>query len=333
MSRIRCAVVGCGHIGKRHIDTIRQHPGYELAAVVEPSEDRTADVGVPVFSRLSDLLNTAQKPDLVTIATPNGLHARQAIEALEAGCHALIEKPMAIKSADARAVINAAEKAGRTVQVVMQNRYSPEAQWLKNLVASGRLGRVFLVQVSCLWNRDHRYYAPGSWHGSRDMDGGTLYTQFSHFIDMIYWLFGSFGNIQSRMANLHHPGLPDFEDTCLAQFAFSSGGMGTLQFTTAAWDRNAESSLTIVAEHGTVRLAGQYMNAIELGHIKGYSEGQIEKELGAMRPKLMGHDPHYTVYAHLAAELGSSDVPSRSAEDGLAVVELIERIYAAAKQA
>jgi UDP-N-acetyl-2-amino-2-deoxyglucuronate dehydrogenase len=333
MSRIRCAVVGCGHIGRRHIETIRQHPGFALAALVDPDEGQAANFDVPVFAGLDQLISSELRPDLVTIATPNGLHAAQAVQALEAGCHTLIEKPMAIRSAEARTVVETAARTGRTAHVVMQNRYTAEAQWLKSLVASGRLGRLFLVQVTCLWNRDRRYYTPGSWHGDQELDGGTLFTQFSHFVDMLYWLFGSFGNIQARVANLNHPELQGFEDTGMAQFDFSAGGMGALQFTTAAWDRNAESSLTIVAENGTVRLSGQYMNAIELGHIKGMPERQIAEELEAFRSRSDGRIPHYAVYSHLAAAIHGDTGPTHSAEEGLKVVELIEAIYAAAKQA
>ena len=79
MSRIRCAVVGCGHIGRRHIEVIRNHPDLQLVAVVEPEQDRLADHGVPVYTELGALLSSENKPDLVTIASPNGLHAAQAI--------------------------------------------------------------------------------------------------------------------------------------------------------------------------------------------------------------------------------------------------------------
>ena len=240
---------------------------------------------------------------------------------------------MAIRSADARAVIEAAERAQRQVQVVMQNRFTPEAQWLKALVTSGRLGRLFLVQVSCLWNRDHRYYTPGSWHGDRELDGGILFTQFSHFVDMLYWLFGGFDSIQARIANLNHPDLADFEDTGMAQFEFSAGGMGALQFTTAAWDRNEESSLTIVAENGTVRLSGQYMNSIDLCHIKGLPEVQVAREMEEIRKRSGALIPHAAVYSHLVAEIRSAYRLSPSAGEGLNVIELIEGIYTVARKA
>ncbi|MFN3940373.1 MAG: Gfo/Idh/MocA family protein, partial [Chitinophagales bacterium] len=192
-NKIRFAIIGLGHIGKRHAEMISRQEGAELVALVDikQKEDlQIAQYAVPFFSSIEELLSSGIQTDVINIATPNGLHAQQAIVSLEAGKHVVIEKPIALTKHDAEDVIHKALQVNRYVFAVMQNRYSPPSRWIKEMVTSGRLGKIFMVQVNCYWNRDARYYKPGHWHGTKDLDGGTLFTQFSHFIDIMYWLFG-----------------------------------------------------------------------------------------------------------------------------------------------
>ena len=194
MKPIRFAVVGCGHIGKRHAEMICREDGAELVALcdIRPKSELAIDAyaNVPFFSTLDDLLASDLSFDVVNICTPNGLHAHMAIQSIETGYHVVIEKPMALTTADAEKVVYAGLKYRKQIFCVMQNRYSPPSVWIKDLIESGQLGRVYMVQLNCYWNRDARYYRPGGWHGTADLDGGTLFTQFSHFIDILYWLFG-----------------------------------------------------------------------------------------------------------------------------------------------
>ena len=127
-----------------------------------------------------------------------------------------------------------------------------------------------MVQLNCYWNRDDRYYKPDSWHGKKELDGGTLYTQFSHFIDILYWLFGDIENIQAKVNYLNHNHLTDFEDSGLVSFDFVNGGMGSINYSTSIWNKNLESSMTIIAEKGTVKIGGQYMDKVEVCHVKDY---------------------------------------------------------------
>ncbi|MDZ7846890.1 MAG: Gfo/Idh/MocA family oxidoreductase [Owenweeksia sp.] len=168
----------------------------------------------------------------------------------------------------------------RQVFAVMQNRYSPPSVWIKNLLENGKLGRINMVQVNCYWNRDERYYTGKNWHGHKELDGGTLFTQFSHFVDIMYWLFGDIANIQTRMRDFNHQKLTDFEDSGIISFDFVRGGMGVINFSTSCWDANFESSLTILAEKGTVKIGGQYMNEVEYCHVQDYEM----EELAASNP-------------------------------------------------
>lgn len=322
---IAFAVVGYGRIGKRHASIIRELPGAGLGALVDTAAktDPAADPTIPFFPSLDALLASpvASRLDVIDITTPNGLHAAQACAALEAGLNVVIEKPMALRSAEAGRIIRTAERVGKHVFVVMQNRYSDPARWLKQLIDSGGLGRIFMVQMDCYWNRDQRYYTPKGWHGSRELDGGTLFTQFSHWVDMLYWLFGDITNISARLGDFAHQGLTDFEDSGLVSFDFVGGGMGSLNFSTAVWDKNLESRLTIIAENGSVRIGGQYMERVEYCHCKGV--------IPPIPPTLAGSsDAHHRDLLRNVVDVlrGRAECDIR-ATDGWKVVDIIERIY------
>ena len=332
--KIRFAVVGCGHIGKRHAEMIVRHPEAELVALcdVKPREALGIEAyAVPFYGDLEALLASDVEFDVLNVCTPNGLHASMALRGMETGHHAVIEKPMALSRSDAEKVVRASLKLDKRVFCVMQNRYSPPSVWIKELVESGRLGAVHLVQLNCYWNRDERYYKPGGWHGTPDLDGGTLFTQFSHFIDIMYWLFGDITDIRGAFADFTHAGSTAFEDSGLVGFRFAEGGgMGCLNYSTAVWDRNLESSLTVVAANGSVRIGGQYMNDVEYCHVKDY-------EMPVLAPTNPGNDygaykgsaqNHNYVIANVADVLKGRAAVTTTALEGLKVVDIIERIYA-----
>ena len=137
----------------------------------------------------------------------------------------------------------------------MQNRYSPPSVWIKDLIDRKVLGDIYMVQLNCYWNRDERYYKAGGWKGTKDLDGGTLFTQFSHFIDIMYWLFGDIQNIQGKFADFNHKDYTDFEDSGFVSFDFVNGGIGSLNYSTSVANQNLESSMTIIGEKG-IKLSG-----------------------------------------------------------------------------
>lgn len=327
--KTRFAVVGYGHMGKRHVRVIGEHPDCALTAVIDvhPQEELS---GIPFYKDLDHFLESsdAAETDVVVIATPNGLHAQHALKCLGARKHVLIEKPMALNSADAEAIITKAADVQRQVFVMMQNRFSPVSAWLKEVVDSGVLGKIFLVQVNCFWNRDERYYKKGSWHGTKEMDGGVLFTQFSHFIDLLFWCFGDLTNIQAKLNNFSHGGSIEIEDTGIIQFDFVNGGMGCLSYSTAVWNKNLESSITVVAENGTVKVSGQYMDRIEYCHIKKFPD--LHRETHHLNNKASLTDPeinHQHFIRQMVCSLKNEKLVIPGAEEGMKVVDIVERIY------
>ena len=330
--KIKFAVVGCGHIGKRHARMIADHPEAELVALCDIREQ--SDVGIEdhkarYFQDMATMLKELPEIDVVSVCTPNGLHAEQCITALEQRKHVVCEKPMALSKAKCEAVIYKALQMHRTVFGVMQNRYSPPSQWIKSVVDQGLLGKIHIVQVNCYWNRDERYYKKGSWKGTADLDGGTLFTQFSHFIDTLYWLFGDITDIQGKFADFEHKELTAFEDSGLVNFKFLNGGIGCLNYSTAVWDNNMESSMTIVGSTGSVKIGGQYMDKVEYCHIKDYTM----PELGPTNPAndygtyKGSANNHGFIIDNVVDTLKGRNTMTTNALEGLKVVEIIERIY------
>jgi predicted dehydrogenase len=149
------------------------------------------------------------------------------IISLRAGCHVLCEKPMALNSSDCLVMIQEAEKAGKHLFVVKQNRFNPPVVAVKKLLDEKKLGTIYSIQLNCFWNRDAKYY-DNSWKGTLALDGGTLFTQFSHFIDLLYWMFGDIKQVKTFKKNFAHQNIIEFEDTGVVILEFENGGMGTI---------------------------------------------------------------------------------------------------------
>ena len=337
MEPVKFAVVGCGHIGKRHAEMITRNAEAELVALIDTKDKQVLKIdqySVPFFSTLESFLQSGIHTDVINIATPNGTHAALALQTLNSNKHVVIEKPIALNKADAEKIIFKALHAHKHVFAVMQNRYSPPSVWIKELIESGKLGNVYMVQLNCYWNRDERYYKGDTWHGTKDQDGGTLFTQFSHFIDILYWLFGDIENIQSRLHSFNHRSLTAFEDSGVVTFDLCSGGMGSINFSTSVWDKNMESSITIVAEHGSVKIGGQYMDKVEYCHIKDYTMPELAptnpgNDYGAYKGSAANHN---YIIQNVIDVIRSRSTITTNALEGLKVVDIIERIYAAGKK-
>lgn len=333
--KIRFAVVGCGHIGKRHAEMIRREEGAELIALcdIRPKEELGIESDPVPFARdLEELLGMGLEIDAVNLCVPNGLHAEMAIRAIETGHHVVIEKPMALTTADAERIISTSLHYQKQVFCVMQNRYSPPSVWIKGIVESGILGKIYRVQLDCYWNRDERYYKPGSWHGDTELDGGTLFTQFSHFIDIMYWLFGDIRDIQARFADFNHERLTAFEDSGFVTFDFVNSGIGSLNYSTSVWDKNLESSLLVIAENGSVKIGGQYMNKVDYCHIKGYEMPELPStnpgnDYGPYRGSAQNHNFVIRNVVDVLTGTPGETITTNSRE-GMKVVDIIQRIYA-----
>ena len=329
-------IIGCGHIAKRHVDHIQNHPSGNLIGVfdidAEVSKKFAFNNKVNNYSSLEDLLNESEI-DVVNICTPNGSHSDIAIQALRAGKNVVVEKPMAITSESAREMEQVANESGLKMFVVKQNRYNPPVNRVKQLISENKLGKIFMVSINCFWNRNANYYLQSPWRGTKEMDGGTLFTQFSHFIDIIYYLFGEIQNVDGVVKNVSHQELIEFEDSGSFSFEFVNGGVGNFSFTTAAFKQNMEGSITIFAENATIKIGGKYLNTIDYQVTNDFDITDIPQSspannYGFYEGSMSNHDK--VIHNVIEVLEGRAEVMT-SANEGRKVVEIIEMFYSGAK--
>jgi UDP-N-acetyl-2-amino-2-deoxyglucuronate dehydrogenase len=334
MNKLRIAVVGVGHIGcqhAKHANTLGS-----LVAVCDVKQDRVKSIAeqyhCKAYFSLEELLAGEEHLDLIAICTPNGLHAQHSIKALKAGCNVLCEKPMATTVHDCERMIHTAEETNRRLFIVKQNRFNPPVKAVKKIIDEGKLGKILSVQVNCFWNRNQEYYKSSDWRGTLTMDGGTLFTQYSHFIDLLYWFVGDVEEVRAYTTNYLHKGVVEFEDTGVVSLCFTNGALGTIHFTINSFGKNMEGSITLFAEKGTVKIGGQYLNVLEYQSIADYeitglSPGNPPNVYGKNTGSMSNHDKVYENVIEVLIHGGSI---ATDLLDGLKTVQIIEKIYKAA---
>ena len=231
-------------------------------------------------------------------------------------------------------MIKAAKNSKKNLFIVKQNRFNPPIIALKRVIEEGRLGRIINVQLNCFWNRTNDYYLTSDWKGKVLYDGGTLYTQFSHFIDLVNWLVGDISRVFAITGNLMHQNIVEFEDTGVVALEFANGALGTINYTVNSHKKNMEGSITIFGETGTVKVGGQYLNILEYQSIEGYEISGIPQsrpanEYGFYQGSMSNHDK---VYQNVIDVLNGRTEIATTAEEGKKTVEIIEKIYSAARQ-
>jgi UDP-N-acetyl-2-amino-2-deoxyglucuronate dehydrogenase len=324
------AISGCGKIAGRHAQEIA-HRG-KLVAVCDVVPERADALAqayhATAYYDFDTMLALEKSIDVVSICTPNGLHAGQSIAALQAGHHVLCEKPMCLLTSDGAAMIEAAQAANKKLFVVKSTRYNPAIVALKKLFDNGQIGQVYSFQLNCVWNRPDAYYA-NNWRGSLDLDGGTLFTQFSHYIDVLLWLLGDVADVCGFRTNMAHQKTVEFEDTGAIAIKMQSGAIGSLHYSVNAQLQNHEVALTIVAEKATIKLGGTYLNEllyqqpalIDLGAL---GAGNQANDYGFYKGSMSNHDK---VYENVIAALQGAESQVTDGEGALKTVALIEKIY------
>jgi UDP-N-acetyl-2-amino-2-deoxyglucuronate dehydrogenase len=327
---IKFAIIGCGRIAQRHAEHI-QMVGQLVATCdidIERAKALAQESQARFFASLEDLFAAKLDIDVVAICSPNGLHAKHSIQALKAGNHVLCEKPIGLSVAECGEMIQTAEKMNRRLFAIKQNRFNPPVAAVKQIIDEGKLGRIFNIQLSCFWNRNEAYYA-NSWKGTKDLDGGTLFTQFSHFIDLLYWMNGDVSEAKAFTGNFTHEGIIDFEDTGVVVLKFENGAIGTVNYTVNSYGKNMEGSITIFGEKGTVKIGGQYLNELEYQNIEGYvienlPKGNTANNYGTYFGSMSNHDK---VYENVVDVLLNGASINTNAFEALKTVEIIQKIY------
>jgi len=328
----RVALVGCGRISKNHFEAIDKVEGLELVAVsdVDPERARQAgaDQKVPFFTDYQRML-VESKADVVTIATPSGLHAEQGVAAAQAGKHVVMEKPMAISLTGADALVNACDKAGVRLFVVKQNRLNPSVQLLKRAVDRNRFGRIYMASCTVHWARPQSYYDQAPWRGTWEFDGGAFMNQASHYVDLVQWVMGPVESVIAKTATLARH--IETEDTGIAILKFRSGALGTIQVTMLAYPRNLEGSLTILGEKGSAKIGGTAVNKIEHWEFADKDDDDKLIEAANTNPPNVYGLGHQGYYRNVLSVLRGEAKPDTDGRAGRKSLELILGIYESAK--
>ena len=333
--QLKFGIIGCGRIAHRHAEIIISLGKLQAVCdiIFEKALSFSTQYQAIGYRHLDDLLLNEKDIDVIVICTPNGLHAAQSIQALHSGFHVLVEKPMALNTTDCKAMMAAASKAQKKLWVVKQNRFNPPVVAVKKIIDKGLLGKVFNIQLNCFWNRNESYYQ-SDWKGTKLLDGGILFTQFSHFIDLLYWFFGDVSFNYSIIENFLHKGIIEFEDTGVTILKFSNGMIGTINFTVNSYLKNMEGSLTVFGEKGAVKIGGQYLNEIEYQLIDNYTipnlpKGNAANDYGNYIGSMSNHDLEYRDFYNT---LQSGNIDLNNAFEGMKTVEIIQKIYQSAEQ-
>jgi UDP-N-acetyl-2-amino-2-deoxyglucuronate dehydrogenase len=330
--KFRIALIGCGRISKNHFEAIDQIDGLELVAVCDSDSERAEQAGkqwgVPHYTSYEKMLKES-KADIVTIATPSGLHAEQGIEAASAGKHVVMEKPMAISLTGADSLVHACDKAGVQLFVVKQNRLNPPVQLLKSAVDRNRFGRIYMASCTVHWARPQEYYDQAPWRGTWEFDGGAFMNQASHYVDLIQWLMGPVESVMAKTATLARR--IETEDSGIAILKFRSGALGSIEVTMLAYPRNLEGSITILGEKGSAKIGGTAVNKIELWQFAEYDDDDKKVADADTSPPNVYGLGHHGYYRNVLAVLRGKAKPDTDGRAGRKSLELILGIYESAK--
>lgn len=326
MSKTRFGIVGYGNIGTRHAHHILENPQAELVAVASLQE-KPDGLDCNYYQSLEALLNNEQI-DVLNVCTPNYLHCEHTIAGLNNGANVVCEKPMAMSAEECNQMIAASEANDKKLFVVKQNRHNPPVAAVKKLLQQNVLGNVHLVNINCFWNRNENYYSQSDWRGTKDKDGGCLFTQFSHFVDILYYLFDDVKILSGKTKNFSHPFI-ETEDSGVFLLETANGGLVNFNYSTSSFEKNMEGAITILAENGTVKIGGQYLNTIEYQKIKDHTIPQINisakaNDYGLYQGSMSNHD---LMIQNVIDHLHGRAAMMTNAKEGKDVVSIIERMY------
>jgi predicted dehydrogenase len=333
---LKIGLVGLGNIGKRHLTLLNQISEFQLVAICDvDAQILESFQETSSYTDYVDFLKYCREAeaDIIVIATPHFEHTHQSIEALKMGFHVLVEKPMALTSSDALLMNNVAKEYNRKLWVVKQNRFNAPVAKVNELITSGILGKIFHLQCQVIWNRHAPYYLNSNWRGNLDKEGGALYTHASHFVDLMTWWAGNVVSAKGLMKRFIQP--IETEDLGSSVLEFESGAMGSLTWTTLSNKTNQEGSITILAEKGTIKIGGLYLNQFDYWNVEGMSCPTLE-ELAVDLPNDYGNyqgssSNHHFVYHSIAQELIEGKGWAVDGQEGLKSIVAIEKIYQAVR--
>ena len=340
MTRTRIAVAGAGAIGLAHIAVLKDEPTATLSAIVDPSPAAAAVAareGVALYPSIEALLAT-DRPDGIVLATPNALHYPQAQACLDAGLPVLLEKPLTATVAEGRALVAAVAASNGRLLVGHHRAHSPIMAKAREVVASGRLGRLVAVQGSALFFKPDGYFDAGPWR--REAGGGPILINLIHEIHNLRMLCGEITAVQAFTSNATR-GFA-VEDTAAITLRFANGALGSFLLSdtaasTRSWEQTSQENKAYASdeEEDCYVITGTDGSlAVPTMRLKTYADAAsrswwlpMQREVVAMRRE----DPLARQMAHFSGMVRGECEPLVSAADGLANLVVVEAITEAAR--
>jgi UDP-N-acetyl-2-amino-2-deoxyglucuronate dehydrogenase len=344
--QLRFGIVGCGVIGALHAKAITSLPAAHLVSVVdaipESAHKLAQEYSVTPYTDTQEMY-AKEHLDVVTICTPSGMHGANAIEAMRAGCHVIVEKPMEITLAAIEKMLHVQQETGRKMAVISQHRFDSATQQIHKLVDEQEFGRLVLGNAVIPWWRSQQYYDSGAWRGTWQLDGGgVLMNQSIHSIDLLQWLMGHVKSIYAYTDTLTHR--METEDVAGAVLRFANGAIGTITATTSGYPGTG-TRIEIYGDKGSAIIESDKLKYLHLarddsedigfyGGVKPKPATQVATEAGktgASDPGAIGADTHALQIADMIRAIRENGTPLVDGIAGRHPVEIILGIYESAR--
>ena len=331
--KIKFALVGCGRISNNHFgsfETLADECEIIGVCDTDPANLQAAveRTGAKGYASYADMLADTDA-DIIVLTTPSGQHPEQAVQAFEAGFHVVTEKPMATRLHDGERMVKAADKAGKRLFVVKQNRLNATLQLLKRAVAEIRFGKICMVHLNVFWTRPQAYYDQGhGWRGTWEFDGGAFMNQASHYVDLMEWLIGPVQDVQAMIST--HRDI-EAEDTGVMNIRWRNGALGSMAVTMCTYPKNLEGSITILGETGTVRIGGMAVNEIQEWNFADERDYDEQVKTANYETTSVYGFGHPLYYKNVIDVMRGEAEPVTDGREGLKSLELLIAAYLAAR--
>jgi UDP-N-acetyl-2-amino-2-deoxyglucuronate dehydrogenase len=328
---VNFAIIGCGHIAKKHVEAIEATDGAQLIAVCDTNESRLNEYieayGVRGYTDLSEML-LSKDIEIVNICAPSGFHASLAIQAANAGKHIIVEKPIALTLDDADRIIDACDLNHVKLSVVHPNRFRPAIIELKKAMNEGAFGKLSHANATLRWNRNQAYFDKDPWRGTKSLDGGVLMNQAIHNLDLLTWVMGDVKEVSSFNATR----LRDIEaeDVAVGIARFANGALGVIEAAVTIYPSNLEETLSIFGSSGTVKIGGTSLNIIEHWNFQHLNEEENNLVTHNINLNSLGKPGHQCIIEDMIIAIEENRKPIVSGEDSRNALRLILALYESA---
>ncbi len=334
--RMGFGIVGCGLVSQFHGAAIVSSEKTELIAAADLDDERLGkfveDFGGEKADSFEALL-ADERIEVVNILTPNAMHARFTVPALEAGKHVIVEKPPEMTLEKTDAMIAAARANDRKLAINLQVRFRRSIRAIKDAIDSGRFGRIYEGDTFMKWFRPTEYYLMDDWRSKRDQGAGVTIQHAFHYIDLLHFLLGPVKSVDARMTNMAHPEV-ELEDTLKAFLEFESGAEGVVEASTALWPGTAVR-IEVNGENGTAITEGEVFSTWEFRDERPEDEeimqiGRDTQVTGAGGAADLGYEEHMWLIEDMVAAIGEDRDPFVTATSARHSLEIALAMYRSA---